>query len=241
MTTCARLIAALALLALVTPNAPAADKAKKLSEADVLKLVQLLDDEDAVAARVRKAGVDFKADEAALARLKKASVPAPVLAAVKAVGGEPGKATADGEPLATAEHDSGLIVEVTEVKPDDREMLTIRLRFRNPTERPITLIEQSGPFLVLGGRPNDRFLREVYYVEGKLDAGNAQRHNIVKATDGKQYSSYTNKDLDAVVVRPGKAFEFWAKFSLPAAKTRQLTLHLPRTPLIEKLPVQKKD
>jgi WD40 repeat protein len=60
-----------------------ADGPKPLSEADLLKLIELQIREKAIIARVEKAGVDFKMDDAVIERLKKAGASEAVLAAVR--------------------------------------------------------------------------------------------------------------------------------------------------------------
>src|SRR5262245_8508830 len=73
----AALAAALAPAALAAPGAAA-----PLSEDDLVKLVALGLDDAVIVTRIDKAGLSFRADEAALQRLKKAGASAAVLAAV---------------------------------------------------------------------------------------------------------------------------------------------------------------
>lgn len=56
---------------------------KKLTEADVLKLVELQIEDAVIIARLEKAGVDFKVDDAVLKRLKDAGASQEVLAALQ--------------------------------------------------------------------------------------------------------------------------------------------------------------
>jgi hypothetical protein len=152
----------------------------------------------------------------------------------------PGRAQEGGKPLATAEHESGLIVEVLEVRPDNNEMLTIRWQYRNPTNKTIELIAATPRFRGTNPPPNraEGFYRAVYYVEGKLETAAAFKHGIV--TEKGKNNLYA-KDLgkNAVRVGPNQKFEVWAKFSLPRERSEQaICLHLQGTPLIENVPIQ---
>lgn len=59
------------------------EKAKPLSEADLVKLLELQPDEQVVLGRIEKQGLDFKVDDAARERLKKAGAPPAVLLALQ--------------------------------------------------------------------------------------------------------------------------------------------------------------
>jgi hypothetical protein len=209
---------------------------KPLSEADLLKLVKADLEDEVIIALIKKRGVDFKADDEALARLKKGGASPAVLAALQPQEG--GDAGTD-KVLATAKHDKGLSVEVLEVKPDaNKPLLTVRWRYRNPTKRTIELIGPSPKFIGTSGRPSDRFLNGVYYLEGNKQDEEIYRCSIAKDTGGKWWC--TEVPAEGVQVKAGEAVEFWAKFSPPEASTRKISLHLPETPPIEDLPVQKK-
>jgi Mg-chelatase subunit ChlD len=78
-------------LAALAPARAQAPGSKPLSEADVLKLVELGLDDEVIVARLGRAGLSFAADDAAVERLKKAGASAAVLAAVRKAGaGNPG-------------------------------------------------------------------------------------------------------------------------------------------------------
>jgi hypothetical protein len=152
----------------------------------------------------------------------------------------PGYAQEGGKPLATAQHESGLVVEVLEVRPDNNEMLTVRWRYRNPTDRPVELLAATPRFQGTSSPPNTaaKFYAATYYVEGKLQTAQAFKHTIVFEKGTKRLYA---KDLgkQAVKLRPGQQFEVWAKFSLPtAASEKAICLHLQGTPLIENVTVQ---
>jgi WD40 repeat protein len=84
----AALVAVLPLLALLTARA---DGPRPLSEADLLKLVELQISDRAIIARMDRGGVDFKVDDAVLERLRKAGASDAVLNALRK---GPEKATA---------------------------------------------------------------------------------------------------------------------------------------------------
>jgi hypothetical protein len=141
-------------------------------------------------------------------------------------------------PLATANHETGLVVEIMEVKLDEHEMMLIRWRYRNPTDKPIELLKYQGPAAVPGGGPKIRFLRNTYYSEGKLQTGEAYRVGIVKTADNKNYRA-KELPMEPVVVRANKDWEFWAYFPLPQKGHDTITLHVPGVPAIEGLAVPK--
>src|SRR5262245_22363922 len=58
-------------------------KPKPLTEADVLKLIELQRQTQMILARLKKAGVGFKVDDAVIERLRKAGASGEVLAALK--------------------------------------------------------------------------------------------------------------------------------------------------------------
>jgi hypothetical protein len=133
------------------------------------------------------------------------------------------------KPLRTVKHPNGLLVDVLSIQRDkDMKLLTVRWRYRNPTDKPIVILERSPTIKALGVlRPVDRFIRDTYYLEGdKNDVRKTYRHLIVKDTRGKYWAtSYIG--LGRVVVRPGKQGVFWAKFSLPVNEGARISLHLP--------------
>jgi hypothetical protein len=144
------------------------------------------------------------------------------------------------KPLATAKHDKGLIVEVMEVKPDsNKPLLTIRWRYRNPTEKPIEVLKRSGPFVQSPPRPVDNFIRNTYVLKTGEKDEKTYRHPIARDTGRKLWAT-SLIGLDPVVVKPGQAVEFWAKFPLPeATTTKTISFYLPETTPIEDLAIQK--
>ena len=152
----------------------------------------------------------------------------------------PGYAQEAGKPLATAEHESGLVVEVLEVRPDNNEMLTVRWRYRNTTGKTVELIARTPPFRGTNPPANtaEGFYRAAYYVEGKLETAEAFKHTVVaEKRTRKPYAKDLGKN--AVKLRPNQQFEVWAKFSLPRNRSETaICLHVQGTPLIENVPIQ---
>jgi hypothetical protein len=152
-------------------------------------------------------------------------------------GDEKSKPETD-KPLATAEHDTGLVIEVLEVKPDEHEMLLIRWRYRNPTDKSIELLGYQGPAAVPGGGPKTRFLKNTSYTVGKLQTGEAYRVGIVKTADGKKYRA-KELAMEAIKVGAKKDWEFWAYFPMPPKGNDTITLQIPGASAIEGLAVPK--
>jgi hypothetical protein len=85
MKTLARLVGAVVVVVLATGPARPADTPKPITEADLLKLVELKIPDPAIVDRVTKGGVEFAADEAVYKRLQKAGASDAVVGAVKKV------------------------------------------------------------------------------------------------------------------------------------------------------------
>jgi WD40 repeat protein len=123
------LIAALAALLAPPGHARADDKpaakVKPLTEADVLRLIELQKEEDAILARLEKAGVGFTVDDALLERLKKAGASPAVLAALRrgrAAAGKPGAPAKAVRPLVIKGHTNE--VHAVAFSPDGRLIAT---------------------------------------------------------------------------------------------------------------------
>jgi hypothetical protein len=149
---------------------------------------------------------------------------------------EPSSGGKELKSLGTATQDSGLIVEVLEIKRDEHEQLYIRWRYRNPTDRPIELVGKSPP---VGRGPKTAFMENTYYESGKLETANSYRIPIVSTVRGNNWRAKV-LPRSAVVVGPKKDYEFWACFYLPRGNDSKITLHIADTPPIEGLEVPKK-
>lgn len=238
---------ALALVVLLSAALPglaqddkAKPKARPLSEDALIKLAKSDLEDEVIVALVKKRGVSFQVDDAALKRLKDAGVSGPVLAALGPAEAEPKPGTGVDKPLATAKHDTGLIIEVLEVKPTRNQELIIRWRYRNPTKKPIELIAATPPFATRSSPPNiaAKFWKSVYYKEGKFETDKVYNHFPLVIGDTSKASA---KDLGkaAVVVRPDQEFEIWCLFTLPVDKSEKTVMFsVMGAPLIKDIPIQ---
>jgi hypothetical protein len=243
-----RTLLALALVLLGAACSFAQQGAKKpLSEADVLKLVKSDLEEEVIVTLIKKRGVSFKADDAALKRLKDGGVSEAVLAALRPAEDEAKPEASDDKPLATARTDDGLTLDVLEVRPTKNETLLIRWRYHNPTARPIELIAATPRFATRSSPPNTvtKFYKSVHYIEGKFQSGKAfDQYILVEGEAGARAGDYVpcakKLGTDAVVIRPDQDFELYAEFPLPHSKTeKMISLTMLRTPLIKNIPIQK--
>jgi hypothetical protein len=240
-----RPLVALVLFLVVVCSAPAQDGGKTrrgpLSEATLLKLTRADIEDEVIVALVKKRGVSFPVDGAALKRLRDGGVSESVLASLRPAGDA--KPDADGDqPLATARQDDGLIVEVLEARVTKNETFLIRWRYRNPTGGPIELIAETLPIVALTAPPNTavKFWKSVYYMEGKFRTDKAYNRYILveKAVAGKYVPCAKKLGGKEVVIRPGKEYELWAEFPPPLKTEKTISLHLMRTALIRNIPIQ---
>jgi hypothetical protein len=157
--------------------------------------------------------------------------------ASRAVAGPASKREGD-QPLATTKTENGLTVEVLEIKPDqNKSLLTIRWRYRNSTQKPLTVLAQSGALRELTPRPVDKFIRDTYFL--KAGDNTTYRYFIVRDTGRKLWAT-PHIGLRKVVVKPGGHMIFWAKFGLPKDRSVKISLHLPDVEEpIEGLAIQK--
>jgi Mg-chelatase subunit ChlD len=96
-----------------------------LSEANLTKLIELQIDDDVIAAKLKKAGIDFVADPAAIERLKKSGAAESVLNAVREAGAR-GSLPAGGKAISYQD-----VVKLLQLGLDENEILK-RLE-RSPT------------------------------------------------------------------------------------------------------------
>jgi hypothetical protein len=217
---------------------------KPLSEDDLVKLIKNDFEEEVIVTLVKKRGISFTANAESLDRLKQAGATSTVLTAVRSATVKDNAAAEDSEGeskvkvLASEKHANGLVVEVTEVKPDtDRPLLTIRWRYRNTTKRSIQLFGE-GPTFVVPARSDERWLftHGIYFLSGGKEDENQFRHSVVNDTGGKLWCKPIGKK--PVRIAPGDDYDFWAKFDLPGRTSKKISLQLEEVPLMEGIPVQ---
>jgi hypothetical protein len=207
-------------------------KLKPLSEADVLRLVELAIDDAAVVARLHKGGVDFKVDDAVIGRLKKAGASEKVLAALQKPGAPP--ITPANGVIASGQHDSGAVLELTEIKRTSDDFLMVNFRYRNPTDKPLKAYH--GHFVVLGDTDVTRdVFAEIYYVEPSQKVKKV-KHGVVSDDSGKLVSSVVRaRDLLAPAKDTGR--NFWVKMSKPDDDADKATFYFLAVAPIEDVPL----
>jgi hypothetical protein len=130
----------------------------------------------------------------------------------------------EGNPLASAKHPKGLLVELLSIKADTSEKLVIRWRYTNQTKQVVELVKEEGPFAVpLRSSETWLFYNDVHYREGRPEGATDLRQNILKDSDGKYEATPVRK---GVKIGAGQTFEVWAKFPLPSRKVETISVHL---------------
>jgi hypothetical protein len=125
------------------------------------------------------------------------------------------------KPLATRDLDTeGIVAEVIESVRKDG-VLTVRVRFRNKSDKPIKFL------VVHSGRYDDNY----------VSAGNTKytiirdqkKNPVATPTDGGGWIETT--------IKPKGTFNWWAKFPAPPADQKTYTLYLKVGPPIEDVPI----
>src|SRR5687767_5047590 len=117
------------------------------------------------------------------------------------------------KPLASTTLDSGVVAEVMESTRKDGT-LTIRVRFRNPGDKPVkvSLVDAQG------------------YVHTYLSAANT-KYALIRDTSGKEVA--TPRDGGGWLVptiKPKASFGWWGKFPAPPAAQKTYTLYFKAGP-----------
>jgi hypothetical protein len=219
MTKLNRLLIVALFLGLVVYARAADDKPKEpLGAADVIKLVKSDIEDDVIIAQIKKRGIDFKADSAALKRLKAAGVSETVLAALKAAGDDSPPAGGD-KPLGTAKFQKGLVIDVTDVQRTSDGYLKVSFQVRNPTDESVTHTISGVSFIP-----------EAYYV----DVGPKTKHQIVRDDRGNYVAAPVP---GTITLGPGEKAEYWAKFGAPGKGVKKITLYFRQAEPIEDIRV----
>ena len=224
---CATVLGA-ALLTAAALAEPA--KPKPLGEADVLKLVELAIDDQAVIDRIKSGGgVDFKVDKDVLDRLRKAGASEAVLAALQ--GHPPQSDKPLNGVVASTNHESGTTLEITEIKRTSDGFLQVSFRYRNPTDKPIKVYQ--GVFFVVPEIDNSsHMIASVYYVDPKQKV----KYGIVKDDSGKLLTSSV-RGKDVIAAPNGVSPTYWVKMTGPDAGVDKVTFYFQDAPPIEDVPL----
>jgi hypothetical protein len=227
MLSLSRVLAVGFLLALPAVGAAGDKKPQQLSEADLVKLIELQVEDHCIVRRLDLAGgPGFKVDSAVVERLRKAGASEAVLAALK---GEKSPPPPEGV-LATEKHKSGLLVDVTRIKRTSDGFLSINWRYRNPTDKDVLLFDYT-PIGVNGTNHGWGMLKSLYFVDPKT----AKKHFIVHDTNNELLANGFATLTTTVKAHGEEAF--WAKFPPPADGSKFITLYLQDTPPFEDLQV----
>jgi hypothetical protein len=177
-------------------------KAKPVSEADIVKLIDLGVEEDAIIARINKGGVAFKPTEEVLARLKKAGASERVLRFLQG-----------DKPLATAKHRTGVVLEVTDIKRTEDGLMQISWRYRNPKDQKVKVFSRITPGSSFSQADDVAYktLERLYYTYQV--SGRAFRSDIAKDTGGKVWCSSVREGIE---LKPKETSQvLWGKFHIP--------------------------
>ena len=124
------------------------------------------------------------------------------------------------KPLASTTLDAGVVAEVMESTRKDGT-LTVRVRFRNPGDKPIkvSLVDAQG------------------YVHTYVSAANT-KYTLIRDTGGKEVA--TPRDGGGWLeptIKPKASFGWWGKFPAPPAPQKTYTLYFKAGPPIDDVPI----
>jgi len=144
-----------------------------------------------------------------------------VLAAAAISPAIPVVAQAADKPLATRDLDKeGIVAEVIESNRKDG-VLTVRVRFRNTTDKPIKFL------LVHSGRYDDNYISAASTKYKIIRDSN--KNPVATPTDGGGWVEPT--------IKPKSNWSWWAKFPAPPPDQKSYTLYLKVGPPIEDVPI----
>ena len=150
-----------------------------------------------------------------------ASIAAVALSLAALAAAAPAGAQTAGKPLATRDLDAeGIVAEVIESNRKDGA-LTVRVRFRNTTDKPVKLS------LVHSGRYDDNY----------ISAGNT-KYNIIRDSSRNVVATPTDGGgWIEPTIKPKSTWGWWAKFPAPPADQKSYTLYLHVGPPIDDVPI----
>jgi len=125
------------------------------------------------------------------------------LGATAAWGFQAGQAVA---PLASGTHESGVKVELLEVKRDSPTVVTVRWRYRNETGEVKQLTKQrTGSIDAYRLSLNSYLLDEVKRI----------KYPVSRDTDREPVASRNGSANEYITIRPKSVIEVWAKYIVP--------------------------
>jgi hypothetical protein len=108
--------------------------------------------------------------------------------------------------LASADHESGVKVELLEVKRDSPTVVTARWRYRNETGQPKQLSHER-----TGWYDPYRLSSESYL----LDEVKQVKFPVSRDTDRRPVASRNGQPNEFITIRPKQTIEVWAKYIVP--------------------------
>lgn len=131
--------------------------------------------------------------------------------------------------LASADHDTGVKVELLEVKRDSPTVITVRWRYRNETNQPQQLTSQR-----TGWIDPYRLSSESYL----LDEVKQVKYEVSRDTDRRPVASRNGQPNQYIVIRPKQTIGVWAKYIVPGSVT-SVTISIEGVPPFEKIAISK--
>ena len=152
-----------------------------------------------------------------------ASQPAAAAPATPAPTSAPAAAAAPPAIQSQDANQAGVVAELTECKRGEG-VLTVKVRFRNASGNPI-------PLSVIDSRDYEKF----YVTAG------SKKYFILKDSEGAYLTPNANSFGSlGVDLKPGQAWQWWAKYPAPPADVTKITLITPLTPPFDDVPITDK-
>jgi hypothetical protein len=123
---------------------------------------------------------------------------------------------------------SGIVAELTDCRRKEG-VLTIKVRFRNTSNKPANL---TLTHYMKAGEDDPKFY---------VTAGN-KKYFMLKDTEGTYLTSNSANDTFGVELKlePGQTFLWWAKYPAPSADAKKINFMMPVTPPFEDVPITDK-
>jgi hypothetical protein len=108
--------------------------------------------------------------------------------------------------LASGEHESGVKVELLEIKRDSPKVVTVRWRYRNETDSPKQLTKQR-----TGSIDAYRLALDTYL----LDEDKKVKYPVSRDVDNHPVASKNGAANQYIVIRPKSTMDAWGKYFVP--------------------------